>query len=51
MKCGLKEMRWNMNSEADNVIPLSLSFNDLINRYLTAIILKKFETNSSFHVK
>ena len=25
MKCGLKEMRWNMNSEADNVISLSLS--------------------------
>ena len=29
MKCGLKEMRWNMNNEVDNATSLSLSLTTL----------------------
>ena len=29
MKCGLKEMRWNMNNEVDNVTSPSLSLTTL----------------------
>ena len=29
MKCGLKEMRWNMNNEVDNVTSPSLSWTTL----------------------